>query len=287
MSRGLHQRYLANTEPDELGSMTTPSVDGTMRLIAADDGATINVGSLGGGPLTVLFLHCLAGNVQTWSGVWAKMDTTRVRCLAFDFRGTGESQRAPCELTNERLARDALQVADAFGAETFVVVGHSMGGKVGLLLATLAPERVRGLVLIGTPGPGLVPIERGVLNAILAHPGDRGFAVEYFRPWFRVWPRPEIEAWIDSFVRMPAWALTASCEAALWTSFSDTVAPFSCAVLVLVGKHDSVYGLPYQRESVLPYVPNAEVITIDAGHGLILERPEDVALRLDGFLQRI
>ena len=258
-----------------------------MRLITADDGAKINATSIGSGPLTVLFLHCLGGNVKTWAGAWGAMDLTRVRCLAFDFRGTGESQREVCALTNERLARDALLVADAFGAESFVVVGHSMGGKVGLLLAALAPERVRGLVLIGAPGPGFVQIERSVLDDLLAHAGDRSFAGDWFRPWFHVWPRPEIEAWIDSFVRMPAWALMACCEAALWSSFSDAVSPLSCAVLVVAGKHDPVYGAAYQRESVLPYVPNAEVITIEAGHGLILERPEDVASRLDCFLERI
>jgi 3-oxoadipate enol-lactonase len=258
-----------------------------MPIIMADDGARLNVTSTGGGPLTAVFLHNMGGNIATWEPLWAAMDTTRVRCLALDLRGTGDSEREPCELTNERLARDILQLADHYNAESFVVIGHSLGAKLGLFLTTAAPERVRALGLLGCPSPGFVPIERKVLEEYLAQTNRRAYAEAFYRPWFNVWPRPRIDAYLDSFARMPDWAVLASCELSLWTDFRDRLSVLSCPALVMGGEYDPVYGPVYQQQEVLPYVPDAEVVTVPLGHGFMLERAADVAAPLDAFLARL
>lgn len=47
---------------------------------------------------------------------------------------------------------EAMAVADAMGLDTFVLVGHSMGGGVASLLAALFPERISKLVLLDVIG---------------------------------------------------------------------------------------------------------------------------------------
>lgn len=258
-----------------------------MPILIADDGVRLHCTSTGSGSLTVIFLHSMGGNIATWMPLWAAMDGTDIHFIALDFRGTGDSEREPCELSNERLARDILTVADHYGAKSFIIVGHSMGAKVGLFLTTVAPTRVRGLVLMGCPSPGMIPFPRSLLDEFLARPGDREFVEAFFRPWFSVWPRPEIDAWIDSFVRMPPWALMAACELSIWTDFRDRLAALSCPVLLMMGAHDPVYGPAYQRSEVLPHVPAAHVLTLDCGHGFMLERVEEVAPPLVAFLARL
>jgi pimeloyl-ACP methyl ester carboxylesterase len=56
----------------------------------------------------------------------------------------------------ETLGRDGLALLDAIGAQQAVVVGHDWGALTAYVLATLAPERVRGLVTIAIPHPSLL-----------------------------------------------------------------------------------------------------------------------------------
>jgi pimeloyl-ACP methyl ester carboxylesterase len=56
----------------------------------------------------------------------------------------------------ETIGRDGLALLDAIGAQQAVVVGHDWGALLAYVLATLAPERVRGLVTIAIPHPSVL-----------------------------------------------------------------------------------------------------------------------------------
>ncbi|MFI4991524.1 MAG: alpha/beta fold hydrolase [Solirubrobacterales bacterium] len=57
----------------------------------------------------------------------------------------------------ETIGRDGLALLDAIGAQQAVFVGHDWGALMAFVVATLAPERVRGLVTIAIPHPSLLP----------------------------------------------------------------------------------------------------------------------------------
>ena len=59
-------------------------------------------------------------------------------------------------------ARAQARLVQSLGVERFAIVGPSMGGLVGLVLAALYPERVRGMVLIGA---GYKPLVEQKLSA--------------------------------------------------------------------------------------------------------------------------
>lgn len=68
------------------------------------------------------------------------------RVVAWDAPGFGGSPLLPLEsYALESLAALAL---DALGVDEAVVMGHSWGGAIGCVLAGLAPDRVRALVLL-------------------------------------------------------------------------------------------------------------------------------------------
>ena len=74
--------------------------------------------------------------------------------MFFDQRGNGRSGRPPTEtLTIEQLADDVAGLADYLGLDRFFVFGHSYGGFVAQEFDIRHPERVAGLVLVGT-APG-------------------------------------------------------------------------------------------------------------------------------------
>ena len=72
------------------------------------------------------------------------------RVLTFDKRGHGASDAPAGDYTIEMLARDALAVADAAGAERFSYAGISIGGAIGQWLGANASQRIERLVLSNT-----------------------------------------------------------------------------------------------------------------------------------------
>lgn len=96
----------------------------------------------------VLFLHGALG-------VRAHMEPVR-KCfadratLSVDFPSHGESTVRRESMNTETLARDMLALLDELKIEQVDVVGHSMGGYVGMTMAQLAPQRVRSVVTLGT-----------------------------------------------------------------------------------------------------------------------------------------
>lgn len=91
--------------------------------------------------------------------------------LGLPLRGNGESDKptAPAAYTTDKMEEDILAVADACGAERFVMWAMSLGGKISRYLAARS-ERVEKYVLIGTPlGPGVVGDQRQMAVDFLAH----------------------------------------------------------------------------------------------------------------------
>ena len=72
------------------------------------------------------------------------------RVIAPDLRGHGRGMRSVEPFSLEDCADDAAAVLDQLGAGRAIVVGYSMGGPVGLLLARRHPERVAALVMQAT-----------------------------------------------------------------------------------------------------------------------------------------
>src|SRR6185437_10397956 len=72
------------------------------------------------------------------------------RAVTLDLRGHGRSARPRAALDLEGFVEDIRAVARAARIRRAVVVGHSMGGRVALALASVMPALVRALVLLDT-----------------------------------------------------------------------------------------------------------------------------------------
>jgi 3-oxoadipate enol-lactonase len=112
-------------------------------------------GSPGAPPLVLL--HGLGEGAANWDGV-APAFAQRRRVYAPDLRGHGRSDR-PGDYSAELMAADVLGFLDALALGRVDLIGHSMGGLVGYLLAGDHPERVRRLILEDVAA--LRPRERG------------------------------------------------------------------------------------------------------------------------------
>lgn len=100
------------------------------------------------GRAPVLFLHGALG-VRGQFDALRNLFPERGQ-LAPDFAAHGESQSGDGAPSSERLARDMLALMDALDIASVDVIGHSMGGYAGLIMAHLAPQRVDRIVTLGT-----------------------------------------------------------------------------------------------------------------------------------------
>jgi 3-oxoadipate enol-lactonase len=120
------------------------------RRTSSDDGTKIAWSTHGPDQApAVVMMHSLGSNRMMWRPQIAALET-RFRVIAIDTRGHGSSDAPPGPYRLEHLGRDVLNVANDAGADSFHVVGLSLGGQMAMWLAMNAPERVLSAVLANT-----------------------------------------------------------------------------------------------------------------------------------------
>ncbi|MEU0395736.1 alpha/beta fold hydrolase [Streptomyces sp. NPDC006208] len=122
----------------------------------------------GDGPALV-FLHYWGGSHRTWRPVIEHLSPTQT-FVSYDHRGWGESTQVPGPYGIEQLADDAERVIDELDHGEYVVVGHSMGGKVAQVLASRRPAGLKGVVLVAPAPPAPIGVTHEFQEA-LAHAG--------------------------------------------------------------------------------------------------------------------
>jgi pimeloyl-ACP methyl ester carboxylesterase len=151
--------------PAAAGDFDFPA-DFTVRDIATN-GATIHVRSAGTGPAVVL-LH---GYGET-GDMWVPLAVALARdhfVIVPDLRGLGLSSKPAGGFDKKTQADDLLGVMDALQATQADVVAHDIGNMVAFQFAARYPQRVRRVVLIDAPVPGVGPWDEILKNPLLWH----------------------------------------------------------------------------------------------------------------------
>lgn len=129
-----------------------------------------------------VFVHGLMGYGQNWRRIIQGLEETE-RCLAFDQRGHGRSFQPDTGYSPEDYANDLKLVTDGIGWESFILVGHSMGGRNVLNFASRFPEKISHLVIedIGAEGnPQAHEYYEYLLNLVPTPFASREQAKKYF-----------------------------------------------------------------------------------------------------------
>jgi len=114
----------------------------------------------GRGPALIL-LHGLGSSIYTWADVIPALARDH-DVVAIDLPGFGGSD-IPDDLSSSVYPAAVLGLMDRLGISRATLVGNSLGGAVGIVLAARHPERVRRLVLIDSAGFNLEPSRRPLI----------------------------------------------------------------------------------------------------------------------------
>jgi 2-succinyl-6-hydroxy-2,4-cyclohexadiene-1-carboxylate synthase len=237
-------------------------------------------------PESVVLLHGFGGTHRAWDGVRAHLQPERYRPVALDLPGHGEQAGCEPPITFAGCVDHVLSRAP----ERFTLCGYSMGGRIALLLALAAPERVRALMLVSTTAgieDGGEREQRRAADGLLADELEAGSFEDFIERW-RTQPLFADEpAEVGALARADQRRNRPDALAAvlrgigtgemepLWGRLEELEMP----VAVLVGDRDTKFLSLGERMARLP--ANARLLVGPGGHNLPLESPEFVAGMID------
>ncbi|WP_431026354.1 alpha/beta fold hydrolase [Halomonas sp. H5] len=251
---------------------------------------TLDGGQGEGLPLVVI--HGLLGSADNWRSHLRGWQQER-RVVAVDLRNHGRSPHATGMAYGE-MAGDVLATLDRLGIERCHLLGHSMGGKVAITLARRHPERVASLVVADIApvayGHGHDAIFAALRAVEAAAPENRrevdGIMAEHV-------PERAVRLFLaTNLVRgegAMAWRvgldeIEADYEAIRGEPEGED--PFNGPTLVIRGSRSS-----YVTDAMLPtlreVLPEAQLVTLEAGHWLHAEQPEAFQAAVNDFMGRV
>jgi pimeloyl-ACP methyl ester carboxylesterase len=129
-----------------------PGTPPTAEMTAAVYGREVAWTTAGSGE-PLLLLHGLGGTRQTWRHLIPGL-ALRHTVIAPDLAGHGESAAPIGDFSLGSQACAARDLLDRLGHKRVSIIGHSLGGGIAMQFAYQFPERVEGIVLIGSGGLG-------------------------------------------------------------------------------------------------------------------------------------
>ncbi len=252
----------------------------------------------------LLLLHGLGASKISWLPLMPAL-AERYRLVVPDLPGHGESEKPRSDYSPRFYARVARLLMDATGVDRAVVVGNSLGGRVGLELALRSPKRVAGLALLDPAMPGLR--WRYVMGFTRVFPTE--FGVVSF-PLRRRWMEAALRRLFGDPSRLPPGALENAAEefirvysdpaarlaflASLRQVVTERPGPFWASMrrvrapsLVVFGDRDRLVP-PRLGVRLAEQLPDAEFLVLPTvGHVPQFEATEEILATLLPFLDRV
>ena len=263
--------------------------DARIRVLAlrGDDGVASGLRIAGSSGPAILFVHGVGSTAAVWDRQVLAF-APRARCGALELRGNGAvPEPPPAAITRAGYALDAIAALDALGEERAIVVGCSLGGVVAFELARRVPDRLAGLVLVGSFAryPDAENYVRRILAAVEAA-GDMETFARARTAQLGLPPERERET-----ITQMACKSRASYEAATratWTGdYRGDLAAIHVPALVLVGERDEIAPRALSEE-IAAGIPGARFAELaGAGHVANSDAPDAFNGRLLAFLEEV
>lgn len=249
----------------DLGSHHT-RVAITGELSAAGDGSAESV---------LLCLHGLVDDLSIWDRIISDF-AERGTVVRYDQRGHGEAGSPPGPYSRDDLAADAVAVLDALDIDRAVLVGHSMGGIMSMTTAVNHPDRVAGLVLIGTTSAANA--KAAAWYSKIAQAGvDDGIA-GLAETIYGTGRQREIRGDAAGIAEV-----TRTLEALHTDPLTPHLTHVRCPALLLVGEHDPM-GVK-ATEIVADAIADSTVEFVDGvGHWVHVQRPDAMLTAYDDWV---
>ena len=288
--------------------MRISSITYPLEVKSIDIGESIEMAYMdsGVGNQTIVFLHGLANYAASWRRQ-IEFHSGTFRCIAPDLPGNGLSSGGDFPFTMTFYAECIKRFLDRLQCGPVTLVGHSMGGQAGLMMALRYPELVERLVLIAPAGVEHFNVLDKMLMKNMMQLGDYFCSDELhletaIRESFEQQSEDtgilidELKA-IMNEQSLGAWRKM--CTASLNAMIDEPVYPYlkqvACNTLILFGANDKLIPNKMLHPFASPetvaieaavLIPKSDLRIIKgAGHFVHIERSKEVNDFISGFME--
>jgi len=235
---------------------------------------------------TLVFLHYFGGAAASWHWVAHPLaEQYNCRCVALNLPGFG-STPPPETVSISAYAEFIAQTLAQQGISNYILIGHSMGGKLALQVTAASDSPPQQMVLIAPSPATTEPMpEEEKQRMISNHPSRENAETTLNNAAKKSLTTEQRELAINTHMSIEMgvwkWWLRQGME----NSIADQVRSLSTPVTVLASKDDPVIPFDAIQTDVIDILPNATLIATEgSGHLIPLEDPEWVVKQIAQLL---
>lgn len=219
----------------------------------------------------------LGSTVEMWRPQVAPL-TERFRVIRVDHRGHGGSPVPPGPYRIADLAGDVLALLDRLGLDRVAWCGLSMGGCVGMYLASETPERISRLTLCCTSShwpdasvwsDRIAAVESGGTGPIAETVVSR-----WFTPAFAAAHPDVVAVAVRQVADTPDDGYAACCAALRDFDHRDRLGEITAPTLVIAGSGDLSTPVEPHARTIVDGIPGARLEILDAAHLATIEQSD-------------
>jgi len=235
---------------------------------------------------TLVFLHYFGGSAQSWSEVIPLLQYD-YNCIALNLPGFGGEPAFP-EPSIAGYTSFIRQKLDALNIGSYILIGHSMSGKIAVDVATNDPNfSVKQLILVAPSPPTVEHITDKELQRMLIHPNLKEAEITVgsitIKPLSEEQHQLVVQNNLETDSRTWNWWLTEGVH----HSIAEDSANLFLPITVLASEDDPAIGFESILKETMRHLPDAKLITTKGvGHLIPMEAPEWLAEQIRLILNK-
>jgi 3-oxoadipate enol-lactonase len=244
-------------------------------------------------PHNILLIPGLGGDHRNWHKLIPHINHNH-NIITFDNRDSCFSDRAHYDYSIKDMAQDVAELLKSLDIHKTHVVGYSMGGAIAQEMAISFPYLVDHLILLATYTSG---DPRGdaifrTFASIKAKVSEEEF-LRLILPWSFSIKDFEVPGFIEEVIyevskdqfRQEPTAYERQMKATISFQSRGRLNNISSPTLLIFGDEDILTPMRFARELVSDINGSRLIIIQNAGHGLLITRPKEMALAINSFLR--
>lgn len=233
---------------------------------------------------TLVFLHYFGGSAQSWTWTIEHLQNN-YHCIALNLPGFGGEPALP-QPSIAGFTSFIIQKLEGLNIESFVLIGHSMSGKIAVDVAANDPNfAVKQLILVAPSPPTIERIPDKELQRMLIHPNQHEAETTANSITIKPLSEEQRQLVIKNNLATDNKTWNWWLQEGVHHSIAEDAAHLFLPVTVIVSEDDPAISVESTLTETMPNLPDAKLITTKGvGHLIPIEAPEWLAGQIEMIL---